>query len=86
MEIMGSAGSIAFGAFDFGPIELTTEAGTQQLDCPVPEHVQQPLIETVVDDLLGRGICPSTGKSAARTNQVIDRIYASWKKGGEEGV
>jgi hypothetical protein len=38
--------------------------------------VQQPLIQTVVDELLGRGHCPSTGESALRTTRVIDQILA----------
>jgi hypothetical protein len=36
--------------------------------------VQQPLIQTVVDELLGLGRCPSTGESAARTNWVMDQM------------
>jgi hypothetical protein len=32
------------------------------------------MIQTVVDDLLGRGRCASTGESAARTSVVMDRV------------
>jgi len=34
-----------------------------------------------VDDLLGRGACPSTGVSAARTSAVIDAALASFYDG-----
>ena len=40
----------------------------------MPKHIQEPLIQTVVDDLLGRGACPSTGKTAARTNLVMEQM------------
>ena len=45
---------------------------------PHPPHVQQPLIQTVVDHLNGVGHCPSTGESAARTARVMDRILAPY--------
>ncbi|MEO0341725.1 MAG: gfo/Idh/MocA family oxidoreductase, partial [Bacteroidota bacterium] len=38
----------------------------------LPKHIQQPLIQSIVDDLLGQGTCPSTGVSAARTNWVME--------------
>jgi hypothetical protein len=43
--------------------------------------VQQPLIQTVVDDLLGRGTCPSTGESARRTSAVMDAVLDSYYGG-----
>jgi hypothetical protein len=43
--------------------------------------VQQPLIQSVVDDLLGRGECPSTGESARRTSRVMDTVLAGYYGG-----
>ncbi|MCK4793694.1 MAG: hypothetical protein KAV87_58740 [Desulfobacteraceae bacterium] len=40
----------------------------------IAEHIQQPLIQTIVDELTGAGRCPSTGNSAAQTSWVIDKI------------
>lgn len=47
----------------------------------IPEHIQQPLIETIVGQLLGEKegdgrsvICPSTGVTAARTNLVMEQL------------
>lgn len=40
----------------------------------MPEHIQQPLIESVVQELLGEGRCPSTGITAARTNRVMEQL------------
>ena len=46
-----------------------------------PEHVAQPLIQLIVDDLLGRGTCPSTGESARRTSVVMDRVLEDYYGG-----
>jgi len=73
-EIVGSQGVISFQVIEGGPIELWTAQGRQQFDDPNPSHVQQPLIQSIVDDLLGRGVCPSTGESAARTSWVMDQM------------
>lgn len=42
----------------------------------MPEHIQQPLIETIVEELRGdkQGRCPSTGVTAARTNHVMEQL------------
>ncbi len=74
MTISGSKGSISFACFDDEPIILHTASGVQSFDLPYPTHVQQPLIQTIVADLLGTGKCPSTGESAARTALVMDKI------------
>jgi predicted dehydrogenase len=37
-----------------------------------PPHVHQPLIQTIVDELRGRGRCESTGDSGARASRVLD--------------
>lgn len=78
-EIIGSAGGISYSAFDLAaPVVLERDGGNvEKFTFPPPDHVQQPLIQTVVDDLLGRGSCPSTGQSAARTSRVLDQIVAA---------
>jgi len=40
----------------------------------VSSRFQQSLIQTVVDELNGVGLCPSKGESAARTAWVMDRM------------
>jgi 1,5-anhydro-D-fructose reductase (1,5-anhydro-D-mannitol-forming) len=73
-EIIGDKGRIVFSTFDDQPFSLITAAGEEHIEIPNPAHVQQPLIQSMVNALLGRGECPSTGVSAARTDAVIDRI------------
>lgn len=74
MEIIGSQGKITFAAFDKIPVRLETAAGTQDFDLPPPPHIQQPFIQTIVEQLTGQGECPSTGVTAARTAWVMDQI------------
>jgi predicted dehydrogenase len=75
IEVVGSAGRIGFTAFDLDrPLRLQRGGVTEEFHLPPPEHVQQPLIQSVVDDLLGRGTCPSPGASALRTARVMDQI------------
>lgn len=73
-EIVGSKGRIVFSTFDDQPVSLITTECEEQFHIPNPAHVQQPLIQSVVNTLLGYGVCPSTGENAARTDAVIDRI------------
>ena len=73
-EIVGNEGKITYSTFDARPIVLTTSGGTREYAYDYPAHIQQPLIQTVVDDLNGAGTCPSTGESAARTTWVMDQM------------
>lgn len=73
-EIVGTAGSISYATFDRQPVVLTTSAGREEFVFEDPPHVQQPLIQTIVDQLNGVGVCPSTAESAARTSWVIDQL------------
>lgn len=76
IEIKGTKGIITFGTFDFSPIEIESDEKTGSYNFFRPEHIQQPLIQTIVDELRGVGQCPSTGISGARTSRVMDMILA----------
>ena len=73
-EIIGTQGKIKFTTFTFEPIELHTTSGMQSFTIDPPTHIQQPLIQTIVDDLLGQGTALSTAETAIRTAQVMDDI------------
>jgi predicted dehydrogenase len=77
-EIIGPKGKVSFSSFDAKPVVLITGEGITQFPIPFPEHVQQPLIQSVVDHINGSGACPSTGETAARTNWVMDQILKSY--------
>lgn len=73
-EIVGSKGKLIFATFGNSPVNLETATGTQSLDLPNPKHIQQHLIQTIVDELNGKGKCPSTGPTASRTSWAMDRL------------
>jgi predicted dehydrogenase len=81
MEISGTAGRISHAVFGTDPVRLETARGLELIDRPNPPHVGQPLVQTAVDELLGRGACPSTGESARRTSAVMDRVLADYYGG-----
>jgi len=79
VEITGTAGALRFSSFGQEPLRLTGVNGEEQIESPYPQTVQQPLIQTVVDALTGRGECPSTGVSAARTARVVDTLLWDYR-------
>jgi len=84
LVIDGTKGSIRLSVFGNDPVLLAAREESREFDLPNPPHVQQPLIQTVVDDLLGRGSCPSTGRSAARTSAVLDTLLSEYYGGRED--
>lgn len=78
-EIVGSKGKISFSTFGNDPIVLTTASGTEEWSFEPPQHVHQPLVQTVVDELTGNGSqCPSTGVTGARTNWVMGEMVKNY--------
>jgi predicted dehydrogenase len=80
-QLIGSQGNITFSFFENFLIKVETASGTDEYTVAFPEHVQQPLIEQIVSDLRGEGKSPSTGKTGAKTSQVLD-----WIANGETGI
>lgn len=78
VEVVGDRGRIIFSVFSTTPIELSLAGAPGKprlIDYAMPQHVAQPLIQTVVNELLGTPhACPSTGESALRTARVLDAI------------
>lgn len=75
IEITGEQGKVSASCFGNEPLEVEIGGKVERLDRPNPPHVHQPLIQTMVNDLLGEaGACPSTGTSAARASRIIDLV------------
>jgi len=86
VEIVGSKGRISFSTFGHDiPVTVEAEGHTETFNLSPPTHIQQPLIETIVGQLLGHGTCPSTGHTAARTNWAIDQILGKTGVLAQEG-
>jgi len=78
-EIVGDEGKLTFTSFTTDPIRLTTRHAVTEFDLDHPAHIQQPLIQSIVDELNGIGTCVSTGVSGARTTWVMDQMLAGWR-------
>lgn len=73
--IVGSKGQISFSCFGDPSVILEVNGNKKEVfHFEMPKHIQQPLIQTVVDNLLGNSTCPSSGISGARTNKVMELL------------
>lgn len=73
--VYGSKGKLSFTVFGNFHISITVDGQAEEiLRFEMPKHIQQPLIQTIVDQLQGKGTCPSTGVSGVRTNWVMQQI------------
>lgn len=80
VEIVGDRGTLRFATFDDRPVELERGgAVVERHDLPNPPHIQQPLVQTIVDEWRGVGSCPSTGVTAARTSRVMDAAVRGYR-------
>ena len=84
VQVSGSEGLLRFSVFGDEPITLVTPRGEESFVLPHPAHIQEPLIQSVVDALRGKGSCPSTGETAARTSRVMDQVLAAHYGGRED--
>jgi predicted dehydrogenase len=73
ITIIGSEGTLVTPVFSDTDVVLTRRGHREALPVRNPPHVHQPLIQTIVDELAGRGRCESTGESGARSAWVLDR-------------
>ena len=78
MTFTGSEGTITTPVFTDGDVVVARRGGTETFAIRNPPHVHQPLIQTIVDELRGRGQCQSTGESGARTSWVMDRCLEGY--------
>jgi predicted dehydrogenase len=86
LEIDGTEGRLGCEVLGYSPLVITRNGGKESrtIDLPDPPHIQQPLIQSVIDQLRGRGTCASTGTTAARTTAVMDTALASFYKSRDD--
>ena len=84
IRITGEDATLELSTFGNEPVRLRTSQNDQTFDLPNPRTIQQPLIQTIVDELRGRDACPSTGMTAARTSHVIDTALHGYYGGRDD--
>jgi predicted dehydrogenase len=78
MVVTGTDGELHMPVFADAPLMLRAGGHDEVLPFVNPPHVHQPLVQTIVDDLLGRGRCESTGRSGARASWVMDQCLSGY--------
>jgi predicted dehydrogenase len=82
VEIVGESGRITFSTFTANdPVRLESAGVAEDFHIPHPPHIQQPMIEAIVQDLNGGPRSPSTGETGARTSRVMDQLLFDWRTG-----
>lgn len=74
ITLIGDKGKIEFAVFNYTPIKLYNAEGYREFSFVNPPHVQQPLIQQVVNHILQKEICTIDSIAATSVNWVIDRI------------
>ena len=75
-EIVGSEGSISFSVFGEQKIFLTKNGTTEVIVFTPPQHVQQPMIEKVVEYFLDLSPNPCSGQDGAEIMKLLDSFTA----------
>jgi predicted dehydrogenase len=78
LVIVGTAGEIRTPVFRDDDVVVWHDGTETRHQVRNPPHVHQPLIQAIVDELLGKGEAPSTGESGARTSRVLERCVAGY--------
>ncbi len=73
-EITGSEGKISFSVFGQQKITLDKNGETEIISFNAPEHVQQPMIEKVVEYFLDEGPNPCSAEDGAQVMHIIDQF------------
>jgi 1,5-anhydro-D-fructose reductase (1,5-anhydro-D-mannitol-forming) len=74
LVVSGTEGELHMPVFTDRPLVLRRK-GHEERAFPFtnPPHVHQPLVQTIVDELMGRGRCESPGRAGARAAWVMER-------------
>jgi predicted dehydrogenase len=80
IEISGEKGQITIPTFAHSPVQLSQKTGGQSWEIAHPDHIQHPHIQSIVDELNGKGHCPCHGEDGARTARVMDSIMEDWRR------
>ncbi len=79
LTFTGTLGKIDIQVYGDNDIKIVLGNGEQKfIPAPFPKHVCQPLQETIIGELHGKGKCESTGESALRTQRVLDACVSNF--------
>jgi predicted dehydrogenase len=79
IELIGTDGRLSWSCFGRGDLTLARGTSVQTTNHPNPPHVHQNLIQSIVDELSGKGVCPSDAISGMRTSEIMDVALAGFR-------
>lgn len=71
-EIIGSEGKISFSVFGKAQIAVIKKGKTSTVHFEKPEHVQQPMIEKIVQYFLGKGENPCSAQDGVEVMRIME--------------
>lgn len=80
MKIVGSEGMIEFDVFKDTPVAISSHGknwGASFEDIPNPRWVHQPLVQSIVDELNGKGRCPTNWENGLRVMTAQEKILGA---------
>jgi predicted dehydrogenase len=73
-KVFGANGTISFTFFNQREVVMTVNGNKEAFTFDILQHVQQPMIEKVVDYFLNAGSNPCSGEEGATVMMLIDRF------------
>lgn len=73
LTLTGTEGQVRTAIFADGDVSVARSGQETVHRIRNPQHVHQPLVQTIVDELRGKGRCESTAESGARASWVLER-------------
>ena len=71
-EIIGADGTLRFSIFDHQPLVIIKDGKETNIEFEKLEHVQQPMIQKVVEYFLGLSPNPCTGEEGLKVMEMIE--------------
>jgi len=71
-EIIGDQGKLSFSFFRSPLLKMYTDKGMKEFEFPIPEHIQQPMIEKVVKYFRGEGENPCSLEDALESLKMME--------------
>ena len=81
IEITGDKATLSMSCFGGDDILVESKDGVQTFDGSAPQPVHGRLVQTIVDELRGQGNSLSTGRSALRTMEAMDKVLNDYYGG-----
>ena len=81
IEVTGDKATLSMSCFGGDDVIVESRDGVQTFDGRAPQPVHGRLVQTIVDELRGQGTALSTGRSALRTMEAMDKVLSDYYGG-----